>query len=65
MSEFLIAIFFVFKEALIPEYLDLSVRNLRYLFFLGVTSCYGVMYVDISPLKKRPQCCLETSGINH
>jgi hypothetical protein len=56
MSEFPTAILSFFKETLISEYLDLSVGNLRYLFFLDVTSCYGVMYMNISPLKNRPPC---------
>jgi hypothetical protein len=35
MSQFLIAFFSVFEEALIREHLDLSVGNFRYLFFFG------------------------------
>jgi len=35
MSQFFIAILSFFEEALIREYLDLSVGNLRYLFFFG------------------------------
>jgi len=65
MPEFLIAILSVYKEALISGYLDFLVGNLRYLFFLDVASYYRIMYMDIPPLKMRPPCCLEISGINH
>jgi hypothetical protein len=52
MSEFLIVILSFFKEALSREYLDLSVGNLTYLFFLNVASGCGVMYMDISTFEK-------------